>query len=102
VLSEWEEFTAAPDAVNLFDEAGPRGLLPEPEQTEEAERDDNREEGGDSAGLDPDLAEEVENLVEDRETDLTRAILAAVEDPEAGSMRTRVRLGTARLAVEPS
>ncbi len=101
ILAEWEEFATAPEAVNLFDEAAPQGPLPDPGERDEPESDDGRQEAEDAAGLDPDLAEEVENLLEDHETDLTRAILAAVEDPEAASMRTRIRQGTARMAVEP-
>ena len=101
ILSEWEEFAASPDAINLFDEAAPQGRLPPPEDTEEREREDEGRGEEEAAGLAPELAEEVRNLIEESETDLTRTILVAVEDPEAGSMKTRVRQGTARMAVQP-
>ncbi len=101
ILSEWEHFASSPDAINLFDEAAPHGRLPDPEDTDEGERENEGDEREEARGLDPDLAEEVMNLVEDHETDLTRTILVAVEDPEAGSMRTRTRQGTARMAAHP-
>ncbi len=101
ILSEWEDFASSPDAINLFDEAAPEGRLPDPERPEKEESESDREESEEAAGLDPDLAEEVTNLVEDSETDLTRTILVAVEDPEAGSMRTRLKQGTARMAAQP-
>ncbi|MGW8323113.1 MAG: vWA domain-containing protein, partial [Thermodesulfobacteriota bacterium] len=101
ILSAWEDFASSPDAINLFDEAAQQGRLPDAEDTDEGERENEREEREGVQGLEPDLAEEVMNLVEDQETDLTRTILVAVEDPEAGSMRTRVRQGTARMAMQP-
>ena len=84
ILSEWEDFAFSPDAIHMFDEAAPEGRLPEPENTDEGEREDEGDEREEDQGLEPDLAEEVMNLVEDHETDLTRTILVAVEDPEAG------------------
>ncbi len=101
ILSEWEDFETSPDAVNMYDEAASRGRLPEPPERKEADREQEERGGEETRGLDPDLAEEVTKLVEESETDLTRVILAAVEDPEAGSMKTRTRLGTARMAVQP-
>ncbi len=101
ILSQWEDFASSPDAINMFDEAAPEGRLPEPENTDEAERENEGDKREETQGLEPDLAEEVMKLVEDQETDLTRTILVAVEDPEAGSMRTRVRQGTARMAMQP-
>ena len=92
------------DAINMYDEAAPEGRLPEPEYADDAQRaeeEDEREERDEAQGLDADLAEEVMNLVEDQETDLTRTILVAVEDPEAGSMKTHLRLGSARMAMQP-
>jgi hypothetical protein len=102
ILSEWEDFASSPDAINMYDEAAPEGRLPDPEQGDEGERDqEEREEREDQQGLAPDLAEEVMNRVEDQEVDVTRTILVAVEDPEAGSMKTHIRLGSARMAMQP-
>jgi hypothetical protein len=101
ILLEWEEFPSLPDAISLFDEAARPGRLPQPfpgdEETRESEWD-GPEQG---VGRQPEMAEEVMKLVEDKESDLTRTILVAVEDPEAGSMKTRVRPGTARMTVQP-
>jgi hypothetical protein len=101
ILSEWEAFGSSPAAIPLFDEAARERRLPNP-QKRDAREDES--EGGETehfSGLDQELAEEVMKLVEEGETDVTRTLLVAVEDPEAGSMRTRVRLGTARMAVQP-
>jgi hypothetical protein len=101
ILFEWEEFGSSPDAIRLFDEAARERRLPNPQKRDEQEEKSEGGETGHSTGLDPELAEEVMKLVEENETDLTRTLLAAVEDPEAGSMKTRIRLGTARMAVQP-
>ncbi|MDY6879129.1 MAG: vWA domain-containing protein, partial [Thermodesulfobacteriota bacterium] len=86
----WEELQPRPDSVLLRDEAAPIAEAPAEEEKE-----------NDSDGLESDLVEDVRSFLEDGDADLTRDIAVVVENPEAGTMETVLRPGTARCDVPP-
>ena len=99
IISEWEEFLLNPDAVNMFDQEGPKDSLPEPEEeSRDGEEEEKRE---DTSGLDPDLTGEINTILEEEEINLTQDIAAMVQDPEAKSMETFFRRGMARIDIRP-
>ena len=101
VISRWDIFEPGDeeDAVNLRDEAAPPGELPEPEEGEEEEKGES--EAAETGGLSPELAEEVERILEEGDQDLSRQVSLAVADPEARAMPTRFRKGRALSSVRP-
>ena len=101
IISEWEEYQSDPDAVNMFDQAFPEADIPDMEDEEESETTEADPSEGSREGLDPDLAEEINAILEEGETSLTRDIIAAVRDPEAKAMETLFRKGMARIDAQP-
>ncbi|MEW6439319.1 MAG: vWA domain-containing protein [bacterium] len=100
LLSEWGEGADSPDGVDLFDEAAPKRGRPAREEPARREEDREPEDGG-GPGLDPEKLEEIQALLGEDEADVTRAVLVAVQDPEAASMKTYVRNGAARTSAAP-
>jgi hypothetical protein len=95
-ISEWEEFEFGPQAINLLDEAGPQGDLPEDDFLKESDEEKEEEEEKEEKGLDPDLADEVSTLLEEEDANLTQSIAVAVRNPEAGFMETVVKRGVVK------
>jgi len=100
-ISDWETFSADPNAVNLYDEGGPPGDLEKPEDAADGRDPEEEEQSPSNGGLSPELVEEVNAILEDEETDLTQNVAVAVQDPEARSMETLFRRGIARSSVSP-
>ncbi|MDI6798141.1 MAG: vWA domain-containing protein [Desulfatibacillaceae bacterium] len=103
-LSQWEVFEPLdePETVNLFDEAAPKGELPEPDDcADEAENKEEEREASTTGGLEPQLAEEVNRLLEEDAKDMTQCVAVAVADPEAGAMETRFVPGRAISTIRP-
>ena len=98
IISEWEEFQLNSDDINMFDEAGPKAELPDEEDNKEAKEEGENQANG---ALEWDLAEEVRSIMEEGETDLTRAIAVAVHDPEARPIETIIKRGETRSNVRP-
>ena len=98
IISEWEEFQLNPDAISMFDEAGPKTVLPDEESNKEAKEEGENQATG---ALEWDLAEEVRSIMEEGETDLTRNIAVAVHDPEARPIETIIEHGETRSNVPP-
>jgi hypothetical protein len=98
IISEWEEFQLNPDAINMFDEAGPKAVLPDEEGNKEAKEEGENQATG---ALEWDLAEEVRSIMEEGESGLTRNIAVAVHDPEARPIETIIERGETRSNVSP-
>lgn len=87
-ISEWEAFRFDPEAVNLRDEAAPRG------EADEGDNEDENKDTGESnqaSAVPEDLVNLLKAALDDGENDLTDTIAVAVEEPEAKSMETIVR-----------
>ncbi|MCP4750013.1 MAG: hypothetical protein GY866_03915 [Proteobacteria bacterium] len=100
-ISEWEIFHQNPEAVNMFDEDGPQADLPEDEDKNDSDQADDQEEDPEAGSLEPDLADEISSMLEEGEHDLTQDIAMAVQDPEAKSMETFFKRGSALMDVHP-
>ncbi len=100
-ISEWESFETSPDAVGLSDPDGPEGDLLQEEKQASDDPEDDEDGKEEDQGLDQDLSDEVNQLLEDGESNVTKLIAVAVEDPQAGNMKTIIRPGAARSDVRP-
>ncbi len=97
VISEWEVFQLNADAVNLFDESGPEGDLPENDLIEEKDEESQEPEEEGAGKLEPELAEEVQAILEDEDMDLAKSIAVAVQNPEASTLETHFKRGKVKI-----
>lgn len=99
VISEWEKFELNDESSSIkFKEEGAERS--EPSDTEEDKQlHKNKETPSD--GLDPDLANKVQSLMDDEDTDLTKEVARVVETPDAVSMQTIIRDGVVESQIIP-
>jgi hypothetical protein len=92
IISQWESFPLNPEAVNFYDESGPKSNQDFEENEggkDDAEEPVNAEE---VRGLDPKLAEDV-SVILDEKNPFVLSAAVAVDEPGARSMETRIEKG---------
>lgn len=100
VISHWETFTLNPDAVNLYDETGPKGRVDLEENGAGEDVPDDPGETEAAEGLRPDLAEDVSAML-DEENPPIQGMAVAVEEPGARPMETRIEKGEVLSDIQP-
>ena len=99
ILSDWETFVPPGDGVDIRDELGPKKNVEEIENLNKEQNDYDEEEQPNQEGLDEDLASQVSSILEEGDTDLTRDLAVAIEDPSAKNMCTIHTRGIAESTV---
>lgn len=103
LILEWEKFHFDPDSVSFFQDDAAMQEEARKEPLEPAEEEDEQlpEIPEEDFGLDQELAEEVNALMDEDEADLTKIVAVAVQDPEAGEMGTHYQRSMAPLDLTP-
>ncbi len=104
IIGEWEKFDQAPDAINIEDEAAPKGKEPDlkEEKKEKEENPDGDEKKEDPENLDEQLVNQISfKLDEEGDPDLTRHISVAIENPQAKAMNTIFTRAVAKCDLTP-
>lgn len=92
IISRWENLPLNPEAVNFYDESGPKGK-PDFEELKEGEDDAQPPAGAEeTGGLDSKMAEEV-SVILDEKAILVLSAPVAVNEPGAQPMETRIEKG---------
>jgi hypothetical protein len=92
IISQWESFLLNPEAVDFYDEDGPKGK-PDFEENEEGEVEAGEPVNAEEArGLDPELAEDVSIILDEKKSRVF-SVAVAVDEPGARPMETRVEKG---------
>jgi len=100
IISQWESFQLSPDAVNLYDEAGPKGK-PDFEENKEGEDDAGEPvHSEDTRGLVPELAEDVSIILDEKNLTVLN-VAVAVDEPGARPMETQVEKGQVTADIAP-
>ena len=94
VIIKWEPFFLSPDGVGITEDAGIKSDEPsENPDKEDPPKENSPQDNGE--GLEKDLADEINDIIDEGITDLSETIKVAVEDPEVGSMPTTFQKGVA-------
>lgn len=97
-IMEWEKFEPLKNAVSIKDESGPK--VPAPEAGEDSKNEPSlKEEASTPEAIRPELAEEINSILDEGNTDLTQVILAVVENPKSEVMNTLFSRGIAECKV---
>ncbi len=102
ILSRWQQFDLTADAVNLFDEGGPKArvdLMEDDAQNDQPKHlpEDQKKSG---SGLDPKLAEDVRAILDERSI-IRQSIAVAVQESGASPMETRIQKGKIKSDIPP-
>ncbi|MFO7965621.1 MAG: hypothetical protein R6U50_16975 [Desulfobacterales bacterium] len=100
VVSQWRRFALNPDAVNMYDEAGPEKNVDIGEDDAENEDSNGREETEFAQGLRQGLAEEVNAYLQEEPLKL-HSTAVAVDEPGARPMETRLVKGEVVSSISP-
>ncbi|MDY6932961.1 MAG: vWA domain-containing protein [Spirochaetota bacterium] len=87
-ISNWEKIDFPDEGVNIPDELGPKKNTEDISDVKEDEIAQEEEEVENTEELDPDLVSKISTILEEGETDLTKNIAIAVEEPTAKDMTT--------------
>lgn len=98
VISEWEIFEWAEDAIGIPDRDAPPGDLDE--DLDESEAGDEEEDQEGNVGLDQELVAEINAILEDEKSDLAQRVAVAISEPEARSMQVEFKRGQALVNVK--
>ena len=100
ILSQWEQIAPRADTVNVFDQAVPEEDLPDSDFLKKS--DEEKEEPGEEeeGGLDPDLADEVNALLEEDDAGMAQSVAVAVRTPESSFMETQVTPGVVKASTQ--
>jgi hypothetical protein len=102
ILSQWQGFDLTPDAVNLYDEGGPKARidLMEDDDPNDQPKDLPEDQKQSGSGLDPKLAEDVRTILDERSI-IRQSIAVAVQEPGARPMETRIQNGRVKSDIPP-
>jgi hypothetical protein len=93
VISEWEIFLFAEDAIGIPDQDAPPGDLDK--DLDELKAGDEEDDQRESGKLGQELVDQINAILEDEESDLAKNVAVAVSEPEARSMPVEFKRGQA-------
>jgi hypothetical protein len=97
-LLEWEKFEPLKNAVSIKDKSGPK--VPTPEAGEDSKNEPGLKDSAPTPEvMRPELAEEINSILDEGQMDLTQVILAVVENPKSEVMNTLFSRGVAECKV---
>ncbi len=102
IISQWETFNFASDAINLFDEAGPKGQvdIEEDQQKDDQFGEEKESQKQNTGGLDQELADDVNAILEEGAVS-NRSIAVARQEPGARPMETCFGRGEVKTDIQP-
>jgi hypothetical protein len=102
IISQWPQFDLNPDAISLNDQSAAKGRadLQENDDQMDLPKDPSEDEKQPGAGLDPKLAEEVRDILDEKSI-IRQSIAVAVQEPGARAMETRIEKGEVKSDILP-